>query len=84
MLFTVGGLTYEIPVPWGVLLKVVTDGRTAAWCDSEDGEVLSVSEAGITVQGAEHCTFRVASGGTVRRYDPDLGSEPVQTISLEI
>ena len=84
VLFTVGGFTYEIPVPWGILLKVVTDGRAAAWCDSEDGEVLSVSEAGITVQGAERCTFRAASGGTVRRYDPDLGSEPVQTISLEI
>lgn len=77
---TMAGASYEIDVPWGVMLKVVTNNSIAAWCTTEDGEVLSVSEDMVIVQGVDTCTFRVASAGKIHEVTCDFRKEAVQTI----
>ena len=69
-------------MPWGVMLKVVTDGYTLAWCTSEDGEVLAVTDDMVVVQGVDICTFRVARAGEVRDCTMSFDKYAVRTIFL--
>ena len=64
------------------MLKVVTDGYTLAWCTSEDGEVLAVTDDMVVVQGVDVCTFRVARAGEVRDYTMSFDKYAVRTILL--
>ncbi len=74
--------SFQIDVPWGVMLKVVTDGYTLAWCTSEDGEVLAITDDMVVVQGVDICTFRVARAGEVRDYTMSFDRNAVRTILL--
>lgn len=75
-----GQARYPVSMPFGVMLKCVTDGRRAAWAESEAGEVLSLGEAGVRVQGTGSVTFCLAEGGVIRRVAVDFSTNPIQTI----
>lgn len=78
----IGQTHYDVAMPFGVLLKCVTDGQRAAWATTEDGEVLAVTEAGIRVQGSGRVTFCVAANGNVREESVDFSNAPIQMLSL--
>ena len=71
--------SYTVRVPFGVLVKCVTDGKTAVWCHSENAEVLSLAN-GITVQGTGTATFTVASGGVMRELTVSFDDHPIKTL----
>ena len=78
----VGEKRYNVSVPFGVMLKCVVQGDIAAWAESESGEVLSISDKTITVQGTGKVTFRVASDGDCRLFDVDFSDTTIKTLSL--
>jgi hypothetical protein len=75
-----GQTAYPVSMPFGILVKCVTDGTRAAWATSEEGEVLSVSSDGIRVQGTGKVTFCVAENGRVRTVTVDFSERPVQIV----
>ena len=77
-----GDTRYAVSVPFGVLLKCVTDGETAAWSESEDGEVLSVTGSSVTVQGTGRVSFRIARNGSTEAMTVDFSDASIQTRSI--
>lgn len=76
----IGDTTYAISVPFGVMLKCVVSGNSAAWCESEDGEVLSISDKAITVQGRGNVKFSLARNGRTKSVTVDFSESTVQKI----
>ena len=76
-----GDTHYDVTLPFGVMLKCVTDGKRAVWAKSEDGEILTLSD-GVTVQGVGQVTFCVAENGTVTEKVVDFSAAPVQTLGI--
>lgn len=75
-----GEQRYEVSFPFGVLIKCVTDGHCAAWATAETGEVLSVSDEGIRVQGMGKENFCIAKDGIVRTLTVDCSENKIQII----
>lgn len=80
--FRLGEARYEVAMPFGVLIKCVTDGKRAAWPTNEDGEVLSITEAGVRVQGTGKVTFCLAANGTIREETVDFSASPIKILPL--
>lgn len=78
----VGDARYEAAMPFGVMLKAVSDGERIAWPHSEAGEVLSVSAAGARVQGAGRVAFTLACGGAQRDVEVDFTDAGVVTLEF--
>ena len=78
----VGKDHYDVTLPFGVLLKCVSDGESAAWAESEDGEVLSLRDGTATVQGTGCVTFSIAKNGIRSSVTVDFGTNAVQSIKL--
>jgi hypothetical protein len=76
----IGECTYPLEIPFGVLIKCVSDGVRAAWAESEDGEVLFVGENGISVQGTGEVSFCIAENGAVKRITVNFEGDPIKTI----
>jgi len=72
---------YNVIMPFGVLIKCVTDGSNAAWATSEEGEVLSVSESEITVQGYGRVNFCLAKNGKINTVSVDFSDMNVKKIT---
>ena len=74
-----GDKTYPIHLPFGTMVKCVTDGKTTVWCHTENGEVLSLAN-GIRVQGTGKACFSVAVDGKVQEITVDFHDKPIKTI----
>lgn len=74
------GHCYEVRMPFGMMIKAVSDGQRAAWPHSEDGEVLSLSPAGARVQGTGKVMFTLAQDGTARDICVNFSNASVQEI----
>ena len=75
----VGGNAYSIDIPWGEMLKCVTDGNKVVWCTDESGEILSVGEK-IYVQGKKDAEFIIAKDGKTRRVKALFADSPLLCI----
>lgn len=78
----IGDASYDISVPWGTLLKLVVTETSGAWCESEDGEVLSVTDTSVTVQGIDTCRFHIVQNGREQIRVVDFTENPVQTLKI--
>lgn len=76
----IGGAEYPVRVPFGTLVKCVSDGETAAWVETEDAEVLSVSRDVVTVQGTGRTTLLFAKEGRLVSCEVDFSATSVQTM----
>ncbi len=74
--------TYEVEVPFGVMIKAVANAKVALWPESEEAEVLSLSSEGAKVQGRGLVTFSIAKDGNVRKITVDFGSGNVKELSF--
>jgi hypothetical protein len=74
--------TYEVEVPFGVMIKAVANAKVALWPESEEAEVLSLSSEGAKVQGRGLVTFSLAKDGNVRKITVDFGSGNVKASSF--
>lgn len=77
----VGEDRYDLTLPFGTLIKCVSDGTCAAWPENEDGEVLSVKDGVVTVQGTGRVSFVVAKDGKQTVKVVDFSKASVQAIS---
>lgn len=75
-----GGCEYEINFPFGRMVKCVFSGNRAVWADAEDGEILSINNDTIKVQGIGKMNFHVAENGTVNKIPVDFSDSPVKEI----
>jgi len=78
----VGENKYDVTMPFGVMIKAVSDGCAAAWAESEDGEVMSVKDGTVTVQGTGRVSFCLARNGIVTKVEIDFSSTPIRTLAL--
>ena len=58
-----GDVLYEIPVPFGSMLKCVATKDAALFAESEDGEVVSIHDGIATLQGTGTVSFRIFKNG---------------------
>ena len=58
-----GDVLYEIPVPFGIMLKCVATKDVALFAESEDGEVVSINDGIATLQGTGTVSFRIFKNG---------------------
>jgi len=77
-----GKTRYEIPVPFGILLKCVATRDAAILAESEDGEVLSVINGVATLQGTGAVPFRICKEGTQRVETVDFTGGGIRKILL--
>ena len=76
------GFEYEVTLPFGILIKAVSNGNVSAWAESENGEVMSVSNGSITVQGTGEVSFVIAHNGKQRKQTVSFKDESVKTIII--
>ncbi len=71
---------YNVDIPFGTMIKAVTNGSSAAWSLSEAGEVLSVSKNSVTLQGSGKIDFMLCKNGAAEKITADFSNSTVQTI----
>ena len=77
-----GDNVYTIELPFGVMYKLVVKDGIGAYCHSEQGEVLSVSEHCIRVQGIGKQTFSILQEGKVKTVEIDFSVNSILEISI--
>ena len=78
----IGKHKYEFDISYGTMIKAVVSGDVGAWFDSEECDVLSVSDGKIEVQGIGQGRLFVAKAGSVTEKTIDFSSNVVQTIEF--
>lgn len=80
----IGDNEYSLTFPFGVMLKCVVCGNTAVYATSESGEILSLNEKSMRVQGCGIVEFVVFQKGKLYNKTVNFENEIVQEITLEI
>ena len=78
----IGQYKYDLEINFGRMIKAVTSGDTGAWFDSEDCDVLKISNKAVTVQGTGIGTLSVAKDGILRQITVDFSDESVKTLDI--
>ncbi|MBO5269961.1 MAG: hypothetical protein J6B77_04190 [Clostridia bacterium] len=78
----VGTARYDVSLPFGVLLKCVSDGASAVFAETESGEVLSLTGDAVTVQGTGVVPFTAAQNGVQKTVSVDFTDASVKTLRL--
>jgi len=77
-----GDVRYELPVPFGVMLKCVANEDVAIIAESEDGEVVSMMDGVATLQGTGTIPFRICKDGMQRVETVDFTAGGLRRIFL--
>ncbi len=79
----IGDAHYDIELPFGVMKKVKVQNQTAIVCDTESGDVLSLSDSEVLLQGEGKEHFTVLADNQSYRLDMDFSKYPQKSISLQ-
>ena len=77
-----GDRSYEIPVPWGQLVKVLTFGDTALYPQSDADEVISFDGTCARVQGTGIADFVLLRDGKAKVVTVDFTESPIREIDV--
>ncbi len=77
----VGKHRYTAHLPFGVMTKCVVSDGCAAWPHTEDGEVLSVANDAVRVQGVGKVVFTLAKNGVQRDLAVDFSEKTIQRLN---
>ena len=77
-----GNVAYEIPVPWGQLVKVVAHGNCALYPEKDENEVIRLDGNTARVQGVGLADFVLCKNGTLRTIRVDFSESGVREIEL--
>ena len=78
----VGQDTYPVEIPFGCMIKIVTNGTTAAWVDSESGEVTAVTDEKVFVHGSGSMCVYIAKDGKLQCQTLDFTDKAAQAITV--
>jgi hypothetical protein len=78
----IGADQYNLPIPFGVMIKGLCKENVAVFAEGEDGEVLSVENGVATVQGEGTVSFRVCKNGKQSVETVDFTKSVLQPIKL--
>lgn len=73
---------YPVSLPFGIMLKAVVNGDIAAWPLSELGEVISISDDRVTVQGTGIVDFMLCKGGKQNAVTVDFSAANVRELQI--
>lgn len=75
-----GGFEYKIEIPFGTMIKCVSNGEKSVWTLDENGEILDLNDEEITVQGTDFAEFIIAEGGRVKKVSVDFSKDVIKKI----
>ncbi len=73
---------YQIPVPWGQLVKIVARDDCALYPESDENEVISLNGSAARVQGVGQAVFILCRDGERKRIAVDFTEQSVREIRL--
>ena len=75
-----GKYSYEIEVPFGTMIKCVSNGEKSVWTCDQNGEILKLSNNKIIVQGSGISEFVLAENGNFKKLSIDFSKEVIREI----
>ena len=69
-------------MPFGVMIKAISDGKRVAWPHDENGEVICLTENGARVQGTGKVLFTLAQNGEKKEIEVDFAGASVQAVEF--
>ena len=66
---------YIIKIPFGTIVKLVTDGKTAVWPENDFSEIISLNGDSFTCQSEGCENFYVAKNGEIKNYSADFSTK---------
>jgi len=79
---SLGSDSYEVSVPFGEITKIVTDGKTAVWPESDEAEIVSLSDSYVEVQGAQLQKFFVAKDGEIKNIEVEFDKQNYKKVRM--
>ena len=76
----VGANRYQIQFCFGNMIKCVVCDDIAVWCHSEEGEILSIANNQIQLQGTGNLGFSIGYKGRTSTIEVDFTKEPIVTV----
>lgn len=80
--FLLDGNKYAVDVRFGAPVKIVVNGKNAAWVYSDDADVISVDENSVKLQGYGKVDVVTVSNGKLEHYTVDFADSAVKYIAL--
>jgi hypothetical protein len=77
-----GEYEYPVEVSYGTMIKAVANESAAVWFDSEDCDVLEVSENTVKLQGFGKGKLFVAKNGEIMSFDVDFSEKSLITLEI--
>ena len=78
----IAGKAYSIQIPFGIMYKCVIKNNVGAYCHSEKGEVLAITDKYIRVQGIGKQTFSLLKDGKMKVVEVDFSQASIVEISI--
>ena len=72
---------YTVEMPFGKIVKIVTDGKTFVWPENELAEVIKLTNSEFTAQGESKEKFYIAQNGNIKESVLDFESINICTIN---
>ena len=73
---------YSINIKFGDIVKIVAKNNIAAWPESDEAEILSVTDGKVTVQGTGKTQVFVARGGKISEHTLDFTNNNAVEIKI--
>ena len=78
----IGNDKYDLDINFGRMIKAVASGNVCAWFDSEDCDVLEVTEGSVKVQGIGQGKLYVAFNGEKKVFDVDFADSSIVCVKF--
>lgn len=76
----VGKYCYDVEIPFGTMIKCVSNGVKTVWTTGETGEILNVTGNDFTVCGTENAEFVIAENGKTQKISPEFSNQLIYVL----
>ena len=78
----IGGHTYDISIPFGIMKKAYVSGSKAIFTDSESSDIVKRDGGGFVLTGTGKERFYLAENGKITVIDADFSQNAQQRIEF--
>lgn len=78
----IGSDKYDVNINFGRMLKAVVSGNVGAWFESENCDVLEISDGKITVQGTGTDVLNIVQNGKARCITVDFTDNSIRALDI--